>query len=238
MPPSSSHSQLLLPTSAHCFFWAFWLALTWISYPALFSSAPSSPFTIVFSVDVSAEGTTWRSQGWKRCWECFYSTLRSLALHTSLCISEMLQEHTGASLPFPRHLKAGLQVPQEKDAKDMGLNVGCSGWVQLEIRCPSFHCAADARVTAPSHGTQLRQWNFTNSERQVEHRAKDQPLSPPTMSFHPVPYLFPSPSSCPCFKVTGLLCLHPLFSPGRADPREEVDALAHKTGSDPASLPS
>lgn len=133
--PSYPHSLAPSPHLNAWFFWAFWLTLTWILHPALFSRAPSSPFTIVFGVDVSAEGTTLTSQGWKRHWECFCPPLGSLPT-----LFSVWQEHAGDSLPFLWHVKAGLQVLGLGEGyKRHGFKaLGCLGWDLVGKLMPQF----------------------------------------------------------------------------------------------------
>lgn len=62
------------------------------------------------------------------------------SLYTSLCVSEMWQEHARASLPFLWHVKAGLQVLGLGEGyKRHGFKaLGCLGWDLVGKLMPQF----------------------------------------------------------------------------------------------------
>lgn len=66
--------------------------------------------------------------------------LLGASLHTSLCVSEMWQEHAGDSLPFLWHVKAGLQVLGLGEGyKRHGFKaLGCLGWDLVGKLMPQF----------------------------------------------------------------------------------------------------
>lgn len=166
------------------------------------------------------------------------------SLHTSLCMSAMWQEHAGASLPFPRHLRAGMQVHKGEGCRRHGFKLGVlrlgSSWksdatIFIVLLMPgSLLLPTGLNSERSDSGISL-----TLSERQVEHRAKDSfsPLLPCNsvlvhISSHHLPAVLASKWQAYCAFI-------PLFSSGRGDHgRKRMHYLAKLVQILPTSLPN